>query len=539
MNADTKTSINLSAYVLCGLIFIGGLGWLLASFLLGQIPSNEFIKVASGFGITISKAVFIGSSVGFALSYYLGRAFGKTPTAIPKESGITTIYPDRILAADEYINLIKNKKINKVDIVGISLREFLSGGGTLKKVWEAICYRLKEEETANLRNAKRLTVRILILDRNSAEGLFRHNSEKETIGRAGLPLDVPQSIEEVKRVRFNILSEDTYFLKIKLYEHCPFCFMFLTELCAFVEQYNYRDHKTPQRMPLLKYDGDSRNFHQLSHSFEIIWANAIEPRSDNQVGTAEAVYSSRMKNIFRHDQRAELSQREIECLNAIEKCPEATVDILAISGRFYTSNPIRETLIDIASKTNQQSCKVRIALLNPISQQAILRAVADSCAAEEISQTLQNWIWNQHVKTSLYVDVHRTVREFQNIIARGRNIEIHLYSCSVACALLLTPNAGFVEQYIYGRSIRHQKDRTLGGQCPCIEYELKDTIEEEIFRASFDVIWNSYSIDISKYDNGAEEAEFQATMSRIHSIFKCKQDMESVSKVDGLLPKLE
>ena len=494
---------------------------------------NELIKVASGFGITISKAVFIGSSVGFALSHCLMRAFGKISTESDK-SGITTIYPDRILAADEYISLIKNKKIYKLDIIGISLREFLSGGGSLKKVWEAICDRLEKEEKANLRNDKRLTVRILVLDINSAEGLFRHNSEKDTIGRAGLPLDVPQSIEEVKRVKFNILSEDTNFLKMKLYEHCPFCFMFLTELCAFVEQYNYRDHKKPQRMPLLKYYGDSPNFHQLSHSFEIIWANAIEPRSDNQVGTAEAIYSSRMKNIFRHDQRAELSQREIECLNAIEKCPEATVDILAISGRFYTSNPIRKTLIDIASKTNHQSCKVRIALLNPISQPAILRAVADSCAANEISQTLRNWTWDQHVNTSLYVDVHRTVREFQELVARGLNIEIHVYSCSVTCALLLTPNAGFVEQYVYGRSIRFQKDKTLGGECPCIEYELKDTTEEEIFRASFDVIWNSYSIDISKckYDNSTEEAEFQATMSRIHSTFKCKQNKMLNNRVD-------
>ena len=491
MNSNTKTSISISVYVFCGLIFIGGLGWLLASFLLGQIESNELIKVASGFGITISKAIFIGTSVGFAISYYLKRAFGETPTAMLDESGITSIYPDRILAADEYINLIENKKINRVDIIGISLREFLSGGGTLRKVWEAICDRLEAEEIATLNDDKRLTVRILVLDPNSAEGLFRHNSEKETIGRAGLPLDVPQSIEEIKRRRFNILSEDTegtHFLKIKLYEHCPFCFMFLTETCAFVEQYNYRNHKKPQRMPLLRFDGNSPNFHQLSHSFEVIWDNATGPRSENQVGTAKAINSSLMKNIFRHDQRAELSQRQIECLNTIKKCPEATVDILAISGRFYTSNPIRETLIRIASKTDQQSCKVRIALLNPISQQAVLRAVADSCAANEISLTLRNWTWDQHVKTSLYVDVHRTVREFQDLISRGLDIELHLYSCSVACALLLTPNAGFIEQYVYGRSIKYQKDRTLGGECPCIELELENTTEQEIFRASFDVL---------------------------------------------------
>lgn len=523
MNKDTKTSINISVYVFCGLIFLGGLGWLLASFLLGQITSNELIKVVSGFGITISKAIFIGSSVGFALSYFLKRAFGETPTAMLDESGITSLYPDRILAADEYISLIKNKKINRLDIIGISLREFLSGGGTLKKVWEAICDRLEDEEKSNLTNDKRLTVRILVLAPNSAEGLFRHNSEKATIGRAGLPLDVPQSIEEVKRVRYNILSEDTPFLRIKLYEHCPFCFMFLTEVCAFVEQYHYRDHKKPQRMPLLRYDGDSPNFHQLSHSFKIIWDNAIEPRSANQIGTAEAINSSLMKNIFRHDHRAELSQRQIECLNTIEDCPGATVDILAISGRFYTSNPIRGTLISLASKTDHQSCKIRIALLNPISQQAVLRAVADSCATSEISTTLNKWTWDQHVKTSLYVDVHRTVHEFQDLIDRGLNIELHLYSCSVACALLLTPNAGFIEQYLYGRSIRYQKDRTLGGEFPCFEYELKNTTEQEIFRSSFDVIWNSYSIPINKYDNCREKEEFRSTMSRIISTFDYKQ----------------
>ena len=38
------------------------------------------------------------------------------------------------------------------------------------------------------------------------------------------------------------------------------------------------------------------------------------------------------------------------------------------------------------------------------------------------------------------------------------------------------------------------------------------------------VIWDSYSIDIGKYNNSTEEDEFKATMSRIISTFDGKHD---------------
>jgi len=102
----------------------------------------------------------------------------------------------------------------------------------------------------------------------------------------------------------------------------------------------------------------------------------------------------------------------------------------------------------------------------------------------------------------------------------GSQIEVRLYSSSIACALLLSDNSAFIEQYMYGRSKIFQPGLALGGEYPVIEYEEAgpdggDTIEKEILEDTFDIVWDSYSIAWEEYVTRNPAKEFEKNLSRL------------------------
>lgn len=378
----------------------------------------------------------------------------------------------------------------------------------------------------NLAEKDRLHVRLLLLDPRSSEGYFRHNVERSIL-KAGLRFDVPSGCAEVSQAQQNIFKNNPQqFLQLRLYEHCPFAFMFATETEIFVEQYCYRDHTKRVALPLIKYLSDTPQYSELLYSFNIIWEHAgLGEMLPHHIGTAAAIEEARIKNIFRREQRGLLAKREIECLDSTR--PGDVVNILAITGKFYVSFPAFETLRNIASRREgQESVKVRFALINPVSQQAILRAVADSSPAEQLRKTLCSWTWERHKNSRLYVDVHQTIHEIELWKNKRCSFELRLYSGSIACALLLTPNSAFIEQYLYGRSRQFQEGLVLGGEYPVFEYampesESEDRIEQEILSSTFNAIWNSYSISRDEYENCNKEEEFNKNLTRLLEELGC------------------
>ena len=174
----------------------------------------------------------------------------------------------------------------------------------------------------------------------------------------------------------------------------------------------------------------------------------------------------------------------------------------------------------MASKENGgKGTTVRLAIINPVSQQAILRGVADSSHPKKIGETLKGWSWAKHRNSRLYQDVHRTIDEMEPWKEECA-FDIHLYSSAISCALLLTPKSKFIEQYVYGRSEKYREGRALGGEYPAIEYETRENergekIEQEILSSTFDVIWDYYSIKAEDYRKVDEEIEFNKNLDRL------------------------
>jgi hypothetical protein len=204
----------------------------------------------------------------------------------------------------------------KIDIIGASLRDFLLANGSLHPVWQALIEQLEAQKNSNVAEKDRLQVRLLLLDLRSSEGRFRHNVEKSTIGPLGLLADVPRGLEAIYGVQQRLFGDTPQeILQVRLYEHCPFAFMFATETEAFVQQYGYRNHEKISVIPLIKYLSNTRQYDELLHSFETIWEHASAIKwSENHVGTASSIEYTRIKNIFRKELGGSLTHRQIECL---------------------------------------------------------------------------------------------------------------------------------------------------------------------------------------------------------------------------------
>jgi hypothetical protein len=493
----------------------------------------------------LAKTVFIAIGVGVGVEVYLkwlehGEAKQEAERGTLKSSDIKTLYTARGDAKESFKKLVEDPKINIVHIAGISLRDFLRSDGKMRQVWEAICRRLLEEENENLDPSARLRVRLLLLDPRSHEGRFRYKIEEPIVGDADKPYDIEQSLTEIDRAkRFIFRGTPQSFLQERLYGHCPFSFVFETESTIFVEQYYYREDEAEADIsaPLIEYEARSKRARLFKRSLEIIWEKARRNRIT--VGTALPVERASITNIFRADQRGELTRRQVK---AIEAVIEGNIDILAISGGHYFDTKNARMRAALRDATNPQDTSrlvnVRATLLNPVSQQAIFRAVADDRPISSIRNALCDWDWEKHRRSRLFRDITQITERVKTLVDAGYRVELRLYSSAVACALMLTPESAFVEQYIYGRTKKLQEQDVLIGEYPVIEYKLlgpdknvnsekDDEVEKEIILSTFQIVWDCYSIPYEDYiargDHESKEhaEEFKRNLAVLQEELNC------------------
>lgn len=524
MQLKAKQLVSTSVYLFLALVILATLGWLLLLFVISH-ETEGMRKLICEVLIECLKVVVIGAAAAVGLEYFLRRSHGDTPDSLLKQVGIQSVFLSRRdqETTAEFMRAVKDGNVRKIVIAGISLRDFLLGGGILHPIWRAIQDRLQHEQASKLLSAQRLHVRVLLLQPRSDEGCFRHSVEGQNANApgGGIPFDVPQGIGTVVATQHMVYGAgETEYLEVRLYEHCPFAFMWATDTSVLVEQYDYRNQTKDAALPLMAYRSGTSQYDELLNSLETVWQHAHPAEEMNQVGTATAIREARLRSIFRHIDRAHLSKRQADALP--QKSGQAPVRIMAISGRFYTSYPGMAPLLRQLSRPTQdgRGTPIQVALVNPVSQQAILRAVADELPAKDIREHLQHWDWTKHIETSLYRDTMRTIQVLQQWIKSGSNIEIRLYSSAVACALLLTESSSFIEQYVYGRSKAFQPGLVLGGEYPVLEFEReqadgRDMTEQEVIENTFDIVWNCYSIVWDEYARRDPMREFEKNLLRL------------------------
>lgn len=515
--------------LLLGLLFAAA--WLVVVILVEEVEGEHVPKILSAIASEFFKAVIIGVCVGLGVEVYLKiterraeqTAREQLTASMLSASDLKHLHSGRTECKEVFKKLAKDTNVRQIDIAGISLRDFLRTDGRLWEVWDSILQRLRDEELREAHNSQRLRIKLLLLDPLSAEGRFRYRVEERIVVDPDKPYDIDQALREIQRVRRSIYHDKPQdFLQVRLYGHCPFSFMFLTDGAAFVEQYYYRDELSSSTPPVLEYSTPSERSKLFRLSFDIIWDNAQEERIT--VGTALPIERARIRNIFRAEQRDELARRQVACIEAVKS---GTIDILAISGNYYMSNErTTEALLSVSStKTNSQAIMVRLALVNPVSQQAILRAVADDRTIRDIKDALCKWDWTKHRGSRLYQDLQRSIYRVADWQERGYLFDLRLYSSSVACALLLTPDSMFIEQYVYGRTKKLQEKYLLRGEYPVIEYALtskdEDKTEHEIISSNFQIIWDCYSIPYQEYLQRSQVDDFTTNLNTLQTELGC------------------
>lgn len=523
-----KPPIRVPLKVLLIVVALAAFAFIVAAFLMKELHEAELILrdahkgdyLHTGFDLMIEvfKTVFIGVCIGLGVEAYLKyvETADEEKESLEK-SGIKNIYPTREAVRDELRQIVEDKRVKTVYIMGISLREFLTGQGNMHAVWSKIRHQLADEQRMGLAPERRLRVRLLLLDPASGEGYFRYKIEDPIA--VGNPVDIYKGLQEIRHTLQVYDGKEQKFFQARLYEHCPFSFMFLTETGVFVEQYFYRVNGGVEALlPVIEYSRESLQYEMLKESLEAVWKHAhAEPV---QVGTAVPVEEARIRNIYRADKRVEQGRHQIE---RVKKNGNPTVDILNITGSFYVNDydAAKALRTFAAQKPAGRGGTIRFALLNPVCQQAIFRAVADGCQTEDIGRVLSGYDWRAHEHSKLYTRVRETLRELLDWIKKGHSVELRLYSCSTASALLITSESAFVGQYIYGRSRSLQVENRLQSEYPMVEFARgstdagEDGIELEILDSSFKIIWEYYSITHDEFMRRDEKEEFDRNLARL------------------------
>lgn len=489
-----------------------------ANVMLNQRGNAEFPDIAYDLGVELFKTIFIGLCLGIGVEIYLRRLKGDSTKVMLEKMGIQKVYRSRQDAKNRFEQLVDDPRVKNIYIVGISLREFLTQQGGMQSVWEAIQQRLSAEEHTSdrkkLSEDRRLKVHLLVLDPLSSEGYFRYTVERPYW--KDHPKDIWDAVAEVDQARQNIYGAEQNFLKLRLYEHCPFSFVLFTEIAAFVEQYYYKRKAKSSSFPLIEYSQDSDHYTELRKSVVgVIWEHAYE--KSPSVGTAVPLRRAGIKNIFRIDQRREQAARQIE---RIAETNAGTIKILTITGRHFVNDP--DAIVALKEAASKPGVTIQFALLNPISQQAIFRAIADKAVTDtKIKKVIAEYDWGRHKTSRLYRRVHDSIRELQNWKDEGLKVETRLYSCSVTSALLLTPTSAFAGKYLYGRSKKLEDHPDLQSEYPFIEFdaasvEAAERIELELLECTFRVIWNHYSIAVDTFFPLDDEPKFNQNLQRLN-----------------------
>lgn len=480
---------------------------------LNEAGTHELLNTGYDLLIEFFKTVFIGACLGIAIDFYLKYLeIVESQTETLSKSGIKALFNSRQEATAEFIQQVESEQVKTITICGISLRDFLTAGST-HSVWLAIKRRLTNEEKDKLPPEERLRVKLLLLDPRSSEGYFRYKIEDPT--EINNPVDINKGLVEIKKTLALYKDQPQSYFQAKLYEHCPFSFLFLTENAALVEQYYYKTRDLEASLPLVEFAHDSAQYGILRESLEVIWENAHN--AGIEIGTAIPIDEAKIRNIYLANKRSEQGKHQIE---RIRNHTGQTIDVLNITAGYYVTDYEASTALrEFAAKENPAGGKLRFALLNPVSQQAILRAVADESRTEDIGEALRTHNWRTHQRSKLYTRIRETI-DVINKWSRDHRVELRLYSCSTTCALLLTSESAFVGHYLYGRSTRLQVENRLHTEYPMLEYARTQTeagsdSQLEILHSTFNIVWDHYSISIDDYKLGHKEEIFNKNLKRL------------------------
>jgi hypothetical protein len=405
-------------------------------------------------------------------------------------ANIVRVYHNRSSASADIARDVVDPMNSSILLMGISLNDFVrdTHEANLSKAWKTIedFIRNKQAISAPQRG---LDIKVLLIDPGCLGAQLRSLGEaREHTALAGRLADdvlaVAGSLHALELQAATLKAKTGVSIECRFYRSAPTLFLCHVDAVCYVQPYHFWARRSPDApIPVVKYRraldeaGYSIHSDMLSH-FDWVWRNASIPVVDllehQAIGTDRGLAQCRVINIFTDRVEAEKRLRWV-----LDNAKE-TVWIQGISLQSFFRQDT-ELYASMFRLVEAGKVRVRVLVLNPNCEQAVLRAYREFLLQGQQGNLSSYKSSHGHESSTLYTDTERTkeiIRTMVRIIkARNpqwqRRVELSEYDSAPACFILRVDNSVFAEQYLYGK-VSSETGVVLGKDMPLIEVVLPE-----------------------------------------------------------------
>jgi hypothetical protein len=410
-------------------------------------------------------------------------------------AGVVRIYGSREQAAKDINREVNDPACRHVNLIGISLNDFISGREEdLREAWRTMARRIEDGS---------LSVRILLVDPDCLGARLRSEGERRKGNYPTLRLkhDVLAAMAEFRVLLDLCKAKNQNNFECKLYRLAPMLFLFQVDSASYVQQYYFWPSRNSNQFPMMRIgstlaSGGTHVLHEaLKDHFDWIWEKASVTLDQLQVeyscGTDAGVSQSGADNIITNsdvgfDRMRFLLQSAGSAKpdgNGLSTQPTHKICIQGISLHSFFSTDERSLRAELYQLINSDEATIQILFLDPDCEQAKLRGYREH-TFQHPKDAYTDYCANDarlHAASTLS---HHTTQAIENLklmitaIASSKpagwkvKVEAGMYDSAPYCFLLRMDDRMLVEQYHYGTLLRapSRAQIVLGKEFPLVEY---------------------------------------------------------------------
>ena len=405
-----------------------------------------------------------------------------------ESAGISHLYKKRGDAIGEIKKDLEDQRLSTIQLIGISLNDFVQGNGVFHGIWKIIAdYARGIQQIA--RPQSKLDIQILIIDPDCQGAYLRATGERRDAGAATvssrLALDLHftkdslYEIEEAVTKRENLLKalgeEANITFAFRFYQVPPISFLLRTNVSSYVQSYYFWDSRDPVKpIPLFRFEEGSEMHRGMGKHFEWLWNNASLSSKkyidEYRVGADKGLRERGVINMFH------TSKNAVDRLHWLISNTEEVLYIQGFSLRSYFDGD-GQFYRAIRKVAEKKKVKIKILLIDPDSVQAQYRSWREHILLQEekgkVPLSFEEFKAGPYQKAQLYNDTERSVRWLRSIASLSSRETFHYkwFDTAPYCFMMLSDESVLVEQYHYGKISQLVGTEILGRDMPVHEYK--------------------------------------------------------------------
>lgn len=410
-------------------------------------------------------------------------------------AGVVRIYGGREQAAKDINREVNDPACRHVNLIGISLNDFISGReDDLREAWRMMARRIEDGS---------LSVRILLVDPDCLGARLRSEGERRegSYPTGRLKHDVQAAIGEFNLLLDHCKKKNQKNFECKLYRVAPILFLFQVDSASYVQQYHFWPSRNSNQFPMMRIgstlaSGGTHVLHEsLKDHFDWIWEKASvtldQLQFEYSCGTDAGVSQSGADNIITDPDVGFYRMRFLlQSAGSVKPDGDGTsnqpthrICIQGISLHSFFSPDGRSLRAELYQLINADEATIQILFLDPNCEQAKLRGYREHTfqyPKDSYTDYCAN-VAQMHAESTL---LHHTTQAIANLklmilaIASSKpagwkvKVEAGTYDSAPYCFLLRVDDRMLVEQYHYGTLLRapSRAQIVLGKEFPLVEY---------------------------------------------------------------------